>query len=309
MMEKNDLYKIKIQDKFGFINQQGDIVIEPYYKSVNDFSEGVAYVWTFDDKEGYINNSNKWVIELNADFLGDFEYGMAIVIYKGKYGCINKQGEFVIEPIYERIYAINSENSVIAEKKGKVGVFGISNQIIIEPIFDVLGTFSDGLALAKQGSDFGFINDKGEQKIAYQYKYVSNFSEGLAEASIDGERYGFINKQGEFHISPNYYQVSSFSEGLAGFKLKANGKWGYIDSLGNVVIKNKFQSVGDFNSSLAVVESKDMYGYIDKQGEYLLKNVFTTADPFYKGLGCVTFNGEWGYVDTKGSWIFKSNNF
>ncbi|WP_110822829.1 WG repeat-containing protein [Paenibacillus illinoisensis] len=51
------------------------------------------------------------------------------------------------------------------------------------------------------------MDDRGELKIDYQFNSVSNFSEELAEASVDGEFYGFINQQGEFLIQPEYYQV------------------------------------------------------------------------------------------------------
>lgn len=36
-MKDNNLYKIKINEKYGFINKQGDIIIEPSYKAVNNF--------------------------------------------------------------------------------------------------------------------------------------------------------------------------------------------------------------------------------------------------------------------------------
>jgi hypothetical protein len=60
------------------------------------------------------------------------------------------------------------------------------------------------------------------------------FSQGLAGVLING-RYGFINPKGEVVIPLQFEQVENFSEELAAAKI--NGRWGYIDTSGKFVIK------------------------------------------------------------------------
>jgi len=78
------LYVLKINNKYGFINDQGDIVVPAVYKSANNFHDGLAQVWTKDNKKGYINSDNKLVIELEADYLDDFKGYLAIISMAGK---------------------------------------------------------------------------------------------------------------------------------------------------------------------------------------------------------------------------------
>ena len=59
---------------------------------------------------------------------------------------------------------------------------------------------------------------------------VYPFKEGLALVSQNG-KYGFINTQGEIVIPCKYELATDFSEGLAVVKL--NGKYGYVDEEGN----------------------------------------------------------------------------
>jgi hypothetical protein len=48
-------------DKWGFINTEGIVVIEPQYEDAKSFSNGLAAVQV-DGKWGYINAENKLVI-------------------------------------------------------------------------------------------------------------------------------------------------------------------------------------------------------------------------------------------------------
>lgn len=226
---EHHLYEMKEDEKYGFINKQGQWVISPMYKRTGNFSEGLACVRTFDNKRGYINIHNEMVIELSsAEYLGDFSHGLAMVSLNEKYGCINKNGEFAAAPRFDRIYAINSSSSFSAELGGKWGLFDRNGKEIIKPIYDSLGTFSEGLAYIRLDGKMGYIDESGNVAIKAKFSQVSSFFEGLAWATLDGENYGFINKSGEFIIPPKYYQLKEFSEGLAGFRTKTGGKWGYL---------------------------------------------------------------------------------
>lgn len=59
------------------------------------------------------------------------------------------------------------------------------------------------------------------------------------------------------------------------FRIRENGKWGYIDKDGNVVINPQFGFTWDFSEGLAVVrigdEKSGKYGYIDKTGKIVWK--------------------------------------
>lgn len=244
---EHHLYKMKEDEKYGFISKQGQWIIPAMYRRTSNFSEGLAYVRTFDNKQGYINIQNEMVIELSsAEYLGDFSHGLAIVSLNEKYGCINKKGEFAAAPRFDRMYAINSSGSFSAEVGGKWGFFDRNSNEIIKPIYDSLGTYSEGLAFFKNSGKCGFIDEHGDVVIKSIFLDVSSFSGGLASVSLDGENYGFINKSGEFVIPPKYYQLKDFSEGLAGFRTKTGGKWGYLNTSGEEVIKTKFQSVWAF---------------------------------------------------------------
>ena len=68
--------------------------------------------------------------------------------------------------------------------------------------------------------------------IPIKYDDAYFFSEGLARVKLNG-KWGFINKIGEEVIPLKYDEVENFSEGFA--KVKLNGKVFYINKRGECV--------------------------------------------------------------------------
>ena len=61
-----------------------------------------------------------------------------------------------------------------------------------------------------------------------------------------------------------YNELNSFSEGLA--PVKKNGKWGFINTKGDLVIPCEYDFAYSFSNGVALVELNNKYGYIDKYG-------------------------------------------
>ena len=95
------------------------------------------------------------------------------------------------------------------------------------------------------------------------YDYVGDFSEGLAHVQLNG-KYGFVNKSGEVVIPIKYDYARDFSEGLAAVQL--NGKWGFINKSGKIIIPSIYDDAGGFSDGYALVERGDKWLMIDKQG-------------------------------------------
>jgi len=81
--------------KYGFTDSEGNIVIEPIYDEVSDFSEGYARVkmhW----KYGFINKQGQNTVLCSYDDASNFMNGMARVKLNFKTGFINTLGELVV---------------------------------------------------------------------------------------------------------------------------------------------------------------------------------------------------------------------
>lgn len=84
---------------------------------------------------------------------------------------------------------------------------------------------------------------------------------------------GYINRKGEVVIQPQFARVGFFSEGLAAACLEHN-KCGYIDDTGKFVVNPQFEYATNFSEGLAAVIIEKKVGYIDKTGKIVINPQF-----------------------------------
>ena len=233
---RDGLAYVNINDKYGYVDRIGNIVISPKFDSVRSFRDGIAEV-CINDKYGYIDKTGKFVIEPIFDCIDEyFCEGYAKVCYNDMYGCIDKDGNFIIEPKFDYLSNFN-DDLAIAKTDGKCGFINIKGEYVIEPIFEHLEPFHNGFARAKTDGKFGFINIEGEyviEPIFDELPYYFDEESMPAQIEIDGEyKYGFIDKYGNFFIEPIYDYADEFWHGIA--EVRLNDEEFKIDMQGNRV--------------------------------------------------------------------------
>jgi hypothetical protein len=122
-------------------------------------------------------------------------------------------------------------------------------------------------------------------------------------------KYGYIDKKGRIVINPQFDLALEFSEGLARVRVEIGGKQGYIDKSGKIVINPQFDLADEFSQGLApvLVQLGDKWGYIDKKGKMIIDPQFDDVGlrGFSEGLAPVKIDGKWGYIDKKGRVVIK----
>ena len=105
--------------KYGLIDTNNKEVIPFIYDGMGNFSEGLVAVQK-DGKWGYVNKENKPVIAINLDYeqVNDFSNGLAAVFSfeqnseNMKYGYIDKAGKLVIPMNFTRAYWDETEGNI-----------------------------------------------------------------------------------------------------------------------------------------------------------------------------------------------------
>jgi hypothetical protein len=83
-------------NKIGYLDSTGKIIIQPTYESGGNFSEGLAAV-RVNGKHGYIDTKATWVIDPQYEYATEFVNGIAIVYSEGIPHYINKQGKLLFK--------------------------------------------------------------------------------------------------------------------------------------------------------------------------------------------------------------------
>jgi DNA-binding transcriptional regulator/RsmH inhibitor MraZ len=303
-----NLFVVIVDDKRGYIDRNGRIVIQPQFEGASDFSEGLAVIATSKNgyREGYIDETGRIVIRPKFDRATGFSEGLAAVGF----------GEF-------RLHGGGNHRWGFIDKSGR---------LVISPRFyDEPGGFSDGMCVVgnRQGKN-GYIDKKGRLVIPYKYIWAGHFFEGLTCVNV-GDHFGFIDKTGSMVIEPKFTSPGGFNEGLsltriggktidpspgARIDVPLGGRLVYIDRSGKTIIEldEGIDHARPFSEGLApvgVVKSdKRLYwGYINMTGKFVIEPQFDDAGLFSEGIARILLNGKSGLIDKTGKILFQTNFF
>lgn len=141
---------------------------------------------------------------------------------------------------------------------------------------------------------------------------IGDFHGGLALAVING-KYGYINSTGEIAIAPQFAEAMSFSDGLAA--VKQNNLWGFIDTAGNFVVSPQYTQAASFSKGLAQVTKDGKIGFIDRTGKLAFEVSYPNAqslfvDSFVEGLARVRIDGQkTGFIDRTGKMALAPQSY
>ncbi|MEM9982116.1 MAG: WG repeat-containing protein, partial [Bacteroidota bacterium] len=84
----------------------------------------------------------------------------------------------------------------------------------------------------------------------------------------------------------------------------------YIDKQGKEVFGRRFQRRRLFSDGMAAVQFNGKWGYINKQGELIIPAIFEEAWDFEQGLARIVSDYQaWAYINKQGEYVFKQRNF
>jgi len=89
------------------------------------------------------------------------------------------------------------------------------------------------------------------------------------------------------------------------FIVSSEGRSGYADRSGKVIIARSFQSARDFSEGLAPVRINDKWGFIDEKGTIRIRPSFEEAYPFSEGRAAIKVGDRWGFISRSGSIVIS----
>ena len=251
------LADIRIDGLWGFIDYDGNMIIEPQFEGTSMFRNGFARFHIFNENTveamGLIDRYGNIVVPPIYGSIRNFSEGLAAVRVgtweTGLYGFIDREGNLVIEPQFDSLdYYFSgqsefSEGRVVMLLDGKYGAIDRYGNVIVPFIHEEMFAFNEGLAAVKIDELWGFVNLDGSMAIEPQFRFITwrgIFSEGRTRVSIDG-KFGFIDREGNVVVEPQFDTVEPFRNGMAWVQIGCcaednNVSYGRIDRYGNFVV-------------------------------------------------------------------------
>lgn len=316
---------VKKDGKVGLVNEKGQTIVNTEYKDIKTLKEGYKneYIIVNDNNQyGIISTTGTVIIEPKYEdvkYLNSSE--MFAIKDAGVWKLINKDNQILIDGGYDNIIEAKGEN-VVVEKGGKYGVVTTKNEEKIPVEYEQIKYTFSIYYIAKTGGKYGIINLNNEQVKDFNYinmDYVEKgdfiqadvsdtetviFDNNLSEkingivSEINQEK-GYIKvyTNNEYKYYNFKFEEKKSSDILTSnnlFLSKKDGKYGYVNKEGKVVVDYIYEDGTEQNScGFAAVKKDGVWGSINKVGAVELEPSVNLDSNIY-----TTFIGKWHLNDS-----------
>lgn len=249
----NDRCPVMIEDKWGYVTSKGKKATDFVYSYAGPFSKDMAPVVDLEGKAYFIDkDGNKKHVVLNVDNVEKVGYisGDIFPLYNGKnWGFYNLEHEHVFGA-YEDVSSLGNGVAGVKEK-GKWHLIDKNGQKLGNGTYDSVVqdekniVYRNDRLFVSDGKKMSMIDINGKEVASFEDARM--FLDSTYSAVRVNGKWGFADKDGKLVIEAKYEDAHSFSNGFAA--VCSGGKWGYINLEGRLVIAPQFSDARDFSPS------------------------------------------------------------
>lgn len=249
-------FSIYDNEKWGIINHEGKIIIEPTYEEMiivpNQTKDVFVTAYDINDETGE---------------------------YKTK--ALNSKGEEILTG-YQLVEVIdNSDNNNIwyeqealkAKKNDKYGLINLNGKEILNFEYDSIKAIKgiEKYFLIKKGENVGIANNVGQIIINPEYKEISILSEDCTNAfkvKNKDDRYGIISINKEI-IATCEYEDAKYVDNDTIFAVKKDNKWGLIEN-NKIILNNEYESIEQVHNGEVIIKKDNKFGVINTEKKEII---------------------------------------
>lgn len=297
--------------KWGFADEDGQIVIPALYDDVEPFQGDIAVVqkdslWGFIDRNGSPLGRGV-VYNVITSFGND---GLYKAYYKGKWRLYGVNGDELPSHAYDVVSIVHRGVAVVANGNLKGLINGRGN-VLLKPEYDELelgDVIIYGKAYGKPGSTIGMCDYEGRAIIpegVMQSAYSP--SDGVALGMVwdkgnTGRTWALYDTRSQkvtLLPSPQGIRYEAFKNGFS-HVVKTPKQQYFIDKSGKQCTPD-YEWVGDRHEGCYVVKHEGCYGVIDSMMHVVIPcEYFEGGEIVSEGLWNTMEDEEWGYLNLQG---------
>src|SRR6478735_673546 len=336
---------VKQHGKWGFINLDGKIVIEPAYDEAAVFKNGYAVVG-INGKRGIIDSVGKIVIpaeyegaeplasgyfalrkgkwsladltgkvygNFNYDIIRSLDYNTIQLIDSGRSYLFHIPTQHLNDNYWDRVGILESGKWYTVWKQGKIGILNNLHQVFTKPLVAQEILYDQNIFVIKNGARYGFINQKGEPVLeAKAWLYYKVIHPEVLVVYDNPSELSLLNLRDHKLILQNdYHQYRVLNEDfIVCVKLHLEGlaNWN-----GDILIPNEYESISYYGGDgMLQIKKNGNTGVVSSSGKIIIPADYTFIDPFDKYNRAVAGKGgKYGILARNGGAIipFIYDNF
>ena len=256
------LFTVQRDEHWGVMNSAGEWIFEPNYQYISPVSSDGFAVFTSDTGTVLMNMNGviEGYVRSNASEFRAYGDGLIPAhTSQNKWSYYDVEGDKKTLGDYEE--ASSFAGGIAAVKQnGKWKLIDCQGNVVCDTVFDDIKLYEDG---------------------SYTYR-------GGMVASVNGS-YNLYSAKGELETEWSASDADVYLGGWVAF-CDATGKWGYVDTKGNITVPPEYDEAKSFCTGVGAVEKEGRWGYIDETSQVVIPCQFRFAG--YMSNGGVAFVGD-----------------
>jgi hypothetical protein len=287
-------FPIKKDKKWGLMNAEGGIVLEPKYDAIGQFKNYGYAVMQRNGGVGMLNEKGDEIVEPKFEDLKVLDSTMIAVMTRGRWVVINLNRQVILKAGYDRAKALN-KNYLAYSKNQKWGVVDVNGNSIIEPLFEDVSILKEDYFLTKQETGYGLMSADGNEILKPRNDEILIFNPNLFFFKRQ-KKWGASNRDAQVILEPKYNRFSKISPDF--MKLAGDNGVSLFSIKNNKLLANRqFDAYYPLTRDFVICKKNRLLGLIDASGNEILPPNFNEIQAYHENLFRVNFNGKWGIVD------------
>lgn len=289
--------------KKGLVDSMGKVIIENKYQEItsltNQYENGFI-VKNEQGKYGIINYDKTVALEEKYDEIKNVYGNGMYVVKEGKtLKIVNTKGEIFLENKFEEIKEINLDNVTI-KVNGKYGVVNTNGEEKLKAEYDDLSYAFLDYYIAKKDNHYGMITIDNEEKLPFQYTYITYLSNiGILQAETDNMQSQLLDK--DFNVKVTGI-ITEINQDKNYIRVRENDEYKYY----NFKLEQKENTEILGTNTIFLSRSNGKYGYVNEKGIVVVDYIYEDATEQNKyGYVAVKKDGKWGCLDAKGKVVIE----
>lgn len=263
---QNSYSRAGINKKFGYVDENANIVIPIEYDDVGSESDGKLFRVKLNGKWGFVNRKNEIVVPIKYSYVSDIYDGVGLIRDEkfNVIGAIDANGKVIYDDgrYAEMLYAGEGKYKLFQKGNGWGYIDSVTHRIIISPRFSYCEEFSNKRAIVKKDGFANIIDTTGNYLLPQKYQELSRW--GDIYFAVENNKKGAINFKGEV-LLPIVYDKIAYGGGYATLeKNNLKGIWSYNKK---VLIEPRYDDITDLGKSKFLVKLNNKSYILDETGK------------------------------------------
>jgi hypothetical protein len=226
-------YTVKIGDKFGLVDAQMNPLTPAQFDAIVQAGPGVKNA-KLDGKWGRIASDGHWLLEPKFDYLST---GVDIFVASidGRRGFMQSDGSWLIEPKFDAARIRGTETAFVTVA-GATGLLRLSDQSwVVPPRPGVMCDINHAIMSQSDGTRV-ILSRTGETWIDIGAERIGIILDDGLLTFLKGGKWGLVDTAGQVMVEPQFDEPVYFADRLRGVAwAKHDGNWCAIDRRGRSV--------------------------------------------------------------------------